>query len=170
MLLVSKVAQLEPRVESGVQVDAYVPLKVETSPYGESLSYLLLGDGKHTRLELKVQLHHTFVRSFILVAMPPLSPWPKLAVREQQEGLPVFERAFDEREVVDLRRDFEVAVQDDDVLIFWDDVSDCTAAVMGRVQFLIGQRRLVVLVTSLTQEQMSEFMEHTRRAKRAILR
>ena len=105
--------------------DAYVPLQVRS--YAQPLwsGVVRLGDYSRTLLELTVECNSNRLRGVTLTSLLRLDDWPLVRVGRAQAGSPVLGTALDERRVISLAEDFNVAVGESGILSFWAPLDAC---------------------------------------------
>jgi hypothetical protein len=119
-----------------VVFDQYVPMEVRSSSGPIGAGFLRLGDYSATLLELSIEPHTQRLRGATLTSVAKLVSWPSIWVTGSYNGPPILSTGFDRYRVQDLSVQFEVALGDDGIVVFWDRLNDCVAYECGRVRFL----------------------------------
>lgn len=122
-----------------IEVDDYVPLRFRTYDYPLGASYLQLGDGKKSLVELLVDPTRGHLRGITVTAFPALSAWPQFSSEDGPHGLPVFATPPLVSKRAEVRSNISVAVSDNNsnILLYWAPLENCrTSTFEGRVHFL----------------------------------
>jgi len=145
-------------VEHTVFFDEYIPVDVRSYAQPLGAGAVRLGDYSRTLLELTVECNSNRLRGATLTSVLELSPWPVVQIRSVQRGTPVLGTAFSERRVVSLTREFNVAVTESSILVYWAELEQCDACDCGRVQYLVAEGFLAgIRCTGLTQAELRLF-------------
>lgn len=147
-----------------LDIDELVPLQLRAGQETAGAGYLRLGNFSTTLLELGVEPYSQVLCEVTVTSIEELSPWPSFAVGGTSDGLPVLATDFEGWRVVDLQRDFRVAVREGEILLSWEKLDPCDACDFeGRVRFLVRKGRLVgIWFTGLSQEEVELFSSHAR--------
>lgn len=138
--------------------DEYVPLAVRSHAPPLGAGVLRLGDGSQTLLELGGQPYSQRLMKVTLVSLVGLDAWPAVDVKNSYVGSPILGTDFTDYEVIDLGIAFRVAIGDEAIIIFWDELASSDAYSCGRVTYLVSKGYLAgIWCTDLTPKEFELF-------------
>ncbi|RMD65427.1 MAG: hypothetical protein D6824_02690 [Planctomycetota bacterium] len=163
ILDILRVTQLYPldAVDVDVDVDEFVPLRFRTYREPLGVGYVRLGNYSTTLVEMAVEPRTQVVRGLTVTSICDMSPWPFFDIFEVMEGLPALATSFEGGEVLDLQRDFMVAIRPREIVVFWKSLDRCRGSKFRNICFLIAEDMLAgVWFTNLTEKETQLFESH----------
>jgi hypothetical protein len=118
---------------------------VSTCRIGEETSnyYLILGDRKHSLLEVVVAQYGHYVSGLVLVIFNEFKPWVTPQISMTVDKIPVLKSDIDDYKVLGIGVPFGVSTHERDILLSWGPLDNCTAYRAGPVDFLVHDEQLV---------------------------
>lgn len=148
-------------VEVVVDLDEYVPLRFRTYREPLGCGYVRLGNYSTTLVEMPVEPGTQVVRGLTVTSINDVSSWPSFDVSGVEEGLPALSTSFEGYELVDLPREFMVAIRPGEIVVFWQELGRCRGCRLGSACFLIADGTVAgVWFTGLTETQTQLFESH----------
>lgn len=140
--------------------DGTVPMQLSISSSSAQVGYLTLGQFPESLLELAIECGTQVLCGVTLVAAEALLQQPVVDVTFVKSGIPVLSTAFESYAVMEVGLGFDVALGQDHLLIYWDDLQQCEGYQLDeRVGFLSRRGRLAgVLISGITSEERRNFV------------
>lgn len=131
--------------QADVEFDSYIPFRFRTSRRPAGASFVRLGDLKRTLLELAIDPVSRTLTGVTLTSVGRVEEAVAPRLAGVHPGLPVLATTFTSgAQVVNVGRDFQVAIGPAGLLIRWEEFTPCATAIeWGRVRFLVSEEHLV---------------------------
>jgi hypothetical protein len=151
-----------PGLPVAIQFDEFVPLQFQSFDEPLGCGYLRLGNYSTSLLELAVAPNSQVLRGLTVTSYDDLTDWPSFEVVSTRVGLPIIHTSFEGWRVVDLDQQFYVSTRSGEILVFWEELSECEVITFGeRVQFLVqGGSLCGIKMIGLTQDETRLFASH----------
>ena len=124
--------------------DGLVPIAVQFSILTNQGQYVRIGDFVHSLLELKFRSDDCSISELTLVAAKRPVEFPEISVLKLIDALPgLMPEDCGSLEVTELRADLQIAINSNEVVVFWQPLSALNVLRTSRVDFLLADNILV---------------------------
>ena len=143
-----------------VEFDPYVPLDCRFGPLSGAY-HLRLGDISNSLLEINVELYTGRLSAFTLVSFYQFGTWNEPDVVDEKQGVPYLNTKFEDSGHLDLNQSFQVAAQEDRILVNWQDLKRCTIISCGEIDmFVVNDELAGFRVSRVNESDMKTFRSH----------